>query len=84
LLDIIAKTELHSLFFQGYQAKRKIASFGYDCILSKGKEITDVLDSLIQKVADKFFLFSKIAFAELLITEYPPEPEINGIEMHYV
>ena len=39
----IAKLELHNMVFQGFEAKRKVASFGYDWsfekrILSKGKE----------------------------------------------
>jgi alkylated DNA repair dioxygenase AlkB len=81
LLDIIAKTELHSFFFQGYEAKRKVASFGYDWsfgkrTLSKGKEIPDGFDSLIQKVADHFSIYAN-AFSELLITEYPPGSVIN-------
>jgi alkylated DNA repair dioxygenase AlkB len=81
LLEIIKQTELHSFLFQGYEAKRKVASFGFDWnfekrILTKGKNIPAVFDFLIQKVAERIPV-SIDAFAELLITEYPPESVIN-------
>lgn len=81
LLDIVSKTELHSFLFQGYEAKRKVASFGYDWsfekrTLSKGREIPDAFDSLIQKTAQRLSI-PKNDFAELLVTEYPPESVIN-------
>lgn len=81
LLEAIKKAELHSFLFQGYEAKRKVASFGHDWSfekrsLSKGNEIPDVFHPLIQKVADHISV-SKQDFAELLITEYPPESVIN-------
>jgi alkylated DNA repair dioxygenase AlkB len=81
LIETIRKMELHSFLFQGYEAKRKVASFGYDWSfekrsLSKGKEIPNEFNSLMQKVADRLSV-SKEAFAELLVTEYPPESVIN-------
>jgi alkylated DNA repair dioxygenase AlkB len=81
LLEAISKTDLRTLLFQGYEAKRKVASFGYDWSfekrsLSKGKEIPVVFDSIIRKVADHLSI-SKDAFAELLVTEYPPGSVIN-------
>jgi alkylated DNA repair dioxygenase AlkB len=81
LLETISKIELHSFLFQGFEAKRRVASFGYDWsfekrTLSKGKEIPFVFDSLIQKVADKLSI-SQNNFAELLVTEYPPQSVIN-------
>lgn len=81
LLSAISKVELHRFLFQGYEAKRKVASFGYDWsfekrTLSKGREIPAAFDSLIQKVADHLSI-SKNSVAELLITEYPPESVIN-------
>lgn len=81
LLKAISQTELHSFLFQGYEAKRKVASFGYDWsfekrILLKGKEIPSVFGSLITKVAAHLSI-STNAFAELLVTEYPPESVIN-------
>ena len=44
--------------FQGYEAKRKVASFGHDWsfekrLLSKGKDIPPAFNSLIEKVAGK-------------------------------
>lgn len=81
LLAAISKTDLHTFLFQGHEAKRKVASFGYDWsfekrTLSKGKEIPAVFDFLVRKVADQLSV-SKDAFAELLVTEYPPESVIN-------
>ncbi|HTM91835.1 MAG TPA: alpha-ketoglutarate-dependent dioxygenase AlkB [Flavisolibacter sp.] len=81
LLQVIEQTELHTFLFQGYEAKRKVASFGYDWsfekrTLSKGKTIPVVFDFLLQKVAHHLSI-AKEAFAELLITEYPPGSVIN-------
>ena len=81
LLQAIAQTELHTFLFQGYEAKRKVASFGYDWsfekrTLSKGKAIPAVFDFLLQKVAHHLSI-SKDAFAELLVTQYPPGSVIN-------
>jgi len=81
LIESIRKNELHSFNFQGFEAKRKVASFGYDWnfdkrSLSKGKEIPDTFHSLIKKVSAFLSLPSK-AFAELLLTEYPVGSVIN-------
>jgi alkylated DNA repair dioxygenase AlkB len=81
LLDLITNIPLHAMQFQGYEAKRKVASFGYDWsfekrILSKGKEIPPAFDWLIEKVAMKIAL-KKENIAELLVTEYPPGSVIN-------
>ena len=81
LLATISATELHSFLFQGYEAKRKVASFGYDWSfekrsLSKRKEIPVVFGSLIEKLAN-FISIPKNKFAELLITEYPVGSVIN-------
>ena len=81
LCRLIAATELHPFHFQGYQAKRKVASFGQDWsfekrVLSKGKDIPPAFHSLIDKIA--LHLSLKIEdFAELLLTEYPPGSVIN-------
>jgi alkylated DNA repair dioxygenase AlkB len=77
----ILKTELHTFHFQGYEAKRKVASFGYDYsfekqALSKGKEIPTSFHSLIEKVA-RYLSIDKNDFAELLLTEYPIGSVIN-------
>jgi alkylated DNA repair dioxygenase AlkB len=77
----ILKTELHTFHFQGYEAKRKVASFGYDYSferqsLSKGKEIPSSFHALIEKVAKHLSIDHK-DFAELLLTEYPVGAVIN-------
>jgi alkylated DNA repair dioxygenase AlkB len=81
LLRDIGAIELHPLIFQGFEAKRKVSSFGYDWsfdkrTLSRGKEIPPAFDFLIQKIADQIEI-AKNAFAELLITEYPVGSVIN-------
>ena len=81
LLNAISKTELHTFRFQGYEAKRKVASFGYDWsfenrTLTKGKEIPEEFQSIIQKVATLISL-PPDAVAELLVTEYPAGSVIN-------
>jgi alkylated DNA repair dioxygenase AlkB len=81
LLEEISKIQLHTFLFQGYEAKRRVASFGYDYSfdkrsLSKGKDIPQAFDSLIDKVA-RYTMTPKDDFAELLVTEYPPGSVIN-------
>jgi alkylated DNA repair dioxygenase AlkB len=81
LLKEISQIELHTFLFQGYQAKRRVASFGYDYSfdkrsISKGKEIPIVFGWLIDKVADYTGIRAD-KFAELLITEYPAGAVIN-------
>src|SRR6476620_5897663 len=81
LLEVINSIPLHAMQFQGYEAKRKVASFGYDWsfekkILSKGKEIPAAFEWLMEKVALNMGL-QKENIAELLVTEYPPASVIN-------
>src|SRR6476619_6352705 len=81
LLQTISKIELHPMLFQGYEAKRKVASFGYDWsfekrVLSKGKEIPQSFSWVVQKVAT-FMDITPDHFAELLVTEYPVCSVIN-------
>jgi alkylated DNA repair dioxygenase AlkB len=81
LLRWISETERHTFIFQGYEAKRKVASFGYDYSfdkkhLDKGKPIPKNYEPLIQKVATEINLPAN-EFAELLITEYPVGSVIN-------
>jgi alkylated DNA repair dioxygenase AlkB len=81
LLEEISKVELHTFNFHGYEAKRRVASFGYDYsfdkrALSKGNEIPVVFEQLIEKVAAKVAI-AKDEFRELLITEYPVGSVIN-------
>ena len=81
LYEEAIKLERHTFTFQGYEAKRKVASFGYDWSfehqrLAKGQEIPAVFQPLIEKVA-KQLAIEKERFAELLITEYPVGAVIN-------
>jgi alkylated DNA repair dioxygenase AlkB len=81
LLRIIREIPVHPFHFQGYEAKRKVASFGYDWSfetqsLRKGKDIPVAFQWLIERIAS--FLNRKTEdFAELLLTEYPPGAVIN-------
>src|SRR3954471_2405867 len=73
LLFKIQSIELNNMIFQGFEAKRKTASFGYDYsfdkrTISKGKEIPEIFDFLIERVADQLSI-EPGAFAELLVTE---------------
>jgi alkylated DNA repair dioxygenase AlkB len=81
LYKFIQGIELHPMMFQGFEAKRKVASFGYDYSfdrrqLTKGKEIPADLNWLVSKVGNHLSL-SADRFAELLITAYPVGSVIN-------
>ncbi|MGZ3851720.1 MAG: alpha-ketoglutarate-dependent dioxygenase AlkB [Flavisolibacter sp.] len=81
LLKSVEQTEMHSMLFHGYEAKRRVANYGYDWNfekrnLKKGKEIPGGYSFLIEKVADHLRL-AKDAFGELLVTEYPAGSVIN-------
>ncbi len=81
LLAAIEQLSLHPMKFQGYEAKRKVTSFGYDWsfekrILSKGKEIPPVFTPLIKKLSTHLNI-NPDQIAELLVTEYPPGSLIN-------
>lgn len=80
LVDLIPNIPLHTFIFQGYEAKRKVASFGYDYSfekrdLTKGQEVPEEFRWLIDKVNAK--LSATHDFAELLLTEYPTGSVIN-------
>ncbi|HUR12509.1 MAG TPA: alpha-ketoglutarate-dependent dioxygenase AlkB [Flavitalea sp.] len=77
---MIRGIEFHTFLFQGFEAKRRVASFGYDYsfekkTLSRGREIPPEFELLIKNVA----LTGKVQedFAELLVTEYPIGSVIN-------
>ena len=81
LYEEVVRTELHSFTFHGFEAKRKVASFGYDYnfnsrSLLKGAEIPPGFHGIIQKVAARLAV-NEEDFAELLITEYPVGSVIN-------
>jgi len=80
LLNSISKFDLRPMIFQGFEAKRKVISFGYDYsfdrrALSKGKPIPPDFQWLLEKTAAQLNIEND--FAELLITEYPPGAVIN-------
>ena len=81
LIQTISKIELHKFLFQGFEAKRRVASFGYDYsfdkrVLTKGEQIPVAFHPLVEKVSG-FLSISKDNFAEVLITEYPVGSVIN-------
>src|SRR3954462_5876739 len=56
LIEELRKIEVRNMIFQGFEAKRKTASFGFDYSfdkrsLSKGRKILNVFNWLISKVA---------------------------------
>jgi alkylated DNA repair dioxygenase AlkB len=81
LLKEIEGLELHNMVFQGFEAKRRVASFGQDWsfekrTLSKGRDIPAIFTPLINKLA-MVVQQPSAAFKELLVTEYPPGSVIN-------
>jgi alkylated DNA repair dioxygenase AlkB len=81
LFKEISKVELHNFNFQGFEANRKVASFGYDYsfdngALTRGKDIPATFNFLIAKVNKHLSLPANL-FVELLITEYPLGSVIN-------
>jgi alkylated DNA repair dioxygenase AlkB len=81
LLHEISKVPLRTFIFQGFEAKRKVKSFGYDYrfdkrSLTQGEQIPPSFQPLIKKVAD-FLSIDPAEFAELLLTEYPIGSVIN-------
>jgi alkylated DNA repair dioxygenase AlkB len=77
----ISKLDLETFIFQGFEAKRKAASFGFDYsfnkrTLTKGKDIPSFFVPLINKVSEKL-LIKPQDFAELLVLEYPVGAVIN-------
>jgi alkylated DNA repair dioxygenase AlkB len=81
LLRVIRTLHLHQFIFQGFEAKRRVASFGFDYHfdqkrLTAGNPIPEALEPLVHKVADHLSLHSQ-ELAELLVTEYPPGAVIN-------
>jgi alkylated DNA repair dioxygenase AlkB len=81
LLQAIEAISLNPMQFQGYEAKRKVASYGWDWNferreLKRGKEFPMPFRWLVKKVADQLQLpVSEIG--ELLVTEYPVDSVIN-------
>ena len=81
LLHLINGIKLHTFVFQGYEAKRRVASFGYDYSfesreLKKGADIPAGFQALVQRAATEFG-FKAEDLAELLVTHYPVGAVIN-------
>jgi alkylated DNA repair dioxygenase AlkB len=81
LVRIIGTLQLSNLVFHGYEAKRKVASYGYDYhfdsrSISKGDPVPPGFEFLIIKVAEKLQL-SPADLQEVLVTEYPVGSVIN-------
>ena len=79
--EVIHNTELPNMMFQGFEAKRKVASFGVDFNFetrksTKGRDIPAAFFPLIDKVA-KHISIAANEFEEVLLTEYPPGAVIN-------
>jgi alkylated DNA repair dioxygenase AlkB len=77
----MARLDLQTFLFRGYEAKRKVASFGYDYhfdsrSISPGKPVPGAFKPLVSKVA-AFLKIPEEQFAEVLATEYPPGSVIN-------
>jgi alkylated DNA repair dioxygenase AlkB len=81
LIERVAKIPLCPMIFHGFEAKRKVASFGFDYHfesrrLSKGLNFPDGFKWLIDKVSNHTGLAQQ-RFKELLFTEYPAGSVIN-------
>jgi alkylated DNA repair dioxygenase AlkB len=81
LLAVITGLDLKALIFQGFEAKRKVESYGYDYhfdtrTITKGKNIPEGLHFLIQKVATRLDIPAD-KLAEVLVTAYPEGSVIN-------
>ena len=81
LIREISDIQLSTFIFQGFEAKRKVASFGYDWNfekrrLSKGKQIPAVFNPVIEK-AETHLSLKRGELVEVLITEYPLDSVIN-------
>jgi alkylated DNA repair dioxygenase AlkB len=81
LLKGISAIELHPFNFHGYEAHRRVASFGYhysfeNKSLSEAKEIPVAFHTLIAKVSEKAKIRNE-DWVQLLVTEYPSGSVIN-------
>jgi alkylated DNA repair dioxygenase AlkB len=81
LLMKISGFELETFIFQGFPAKRKVASFGFNYSfdsrnLSEGKPVPEEFRPLILKAATIANVLPD-DFEELLMTEYPEGSVIN-------
>jgi alkylated DNA repair dioxygenase AlkB len=80
-INICRQQELHTFRFGGYEAKRRVASFGQDWnfetqTLQQGNPVPGAFQPLILKVAAEVGT-APADFAELLVTHYPAGAVIN-------
>ena len=81
LIGTMHSLTLKSFLFHGFEAKRKVASYGYDYhfdsrSISKGEPIPEGFYFLLEKVAAQLQCSAE-DFKEVLATEYPPGSVIN-------
>lgn len=81
LVDVVQGLELNPLIFQGFEAKRKVRSYGFDYhfntrSISPGLDVPAGLNFLHEKVAEWTGILVE-DLAEVLVTEYPPGSVIN-------
>jgi alkylated DNA repair dioxygenase AlkB len=81
LIEEVRQITLSPMIFHGYEAKRKVSSFGFDWnfesrTLTEGKPIPPAFDFLVQKAARQLNINHQ-DFAELLVTEYSEGTVIN-------
>ena len=81
LINAVKSMPLHPLIFQGFEAKRKVKSYGYDYNfdsrqITAGEAIPDTLKFLTERVAGSLSV-TPAEIAEILVTEYPPGSVIN-------
>jgi alkylated DNA repair dioxygenase AlkB len=81
LCERIRQTELHTFMFHGFEAKRRVASFGHDYSfdqrkLAQGRPVPPEFGFLTERIALKLGIAAS-ELEELLITEYPVGAVIN-------
>ena len=81
LCETISTLQLQTFLFRGYEAKRKVASYGYDYhfdsrSISKGNPVPPQFNPLLEATA-RHLQLNPQELAEVLVTEYPPGSVIN-------
>jgi alkylated DNA repair dioxygenase AlkB len=81
LCGIMSTLPLSSFMFHGFEAKRKVASYGYDYhfdsrSITQGNPIPEAFNFLIGRVAEHLKI-PAADFKEVLATEYPAGSVIN-------
>lgn len=81
LCELMATLSLNTFLFHGFEAKRKVASYGYDYhfnsrSITKGNPIPEGFNFLLDKAAAHLNIPPN-SFEEVLATEYPVGSVIN-------